>query len=142
MEIRPATVDDLGSIEVLLRQCSLPVVGVSDHLQNFVVAMEGSTMCGCGGLEHYGDTALLRSIAVAEHARDSGLGQRIVSRLVAACHSLQVRSLVLLTTTAEHYFVRQGFVRVAREDVPPLVLASSQFQGVCPGSAVSMVRTL
>ncbi|MGU3777940.1 arsenic resistance N-acetyltransferase ArsN2 [Burkholderia metallica] len=142
MDIRPATVDDLAPIETLLRQCSLPVVGVSDHLHNFVVAMEGSTMCGCGGLEHYGDAALLRSVAVAKHARDSGLGQRIVSRLVAACHSLQVRLLVLLTTTAEHYFTVQGFVRVARDDVPPLVLASSQFQGVCPGSAVSMVRIL
>ena len=38
MEIRPATVDDLASIETLLRQCGLPVVGVSDHLRNFVVA--------------------------------------------------------------------------------------------------------
>lgn len=140
MEIRPATVDDLASIETLLHQCGLPVVGVSDHLQDFVVAMEGSTMCGCGGIEHYRDAALLRSIAVAEHARGSGVGQRIVSQLVAACHSLQVRSLVLLTTTAENYFTRQGFVRVARDDVPPLVLASSQFQGVCPGSAASMLR--
>ncbi|MCA8102934.1 arsenic resistance N-acetyltransferase ArsN2 [Burkholderia contaminans] len=142
MEIRPATVDDLSSIETLLHQCGLPIVGVADHLQDFVVAMEGSTICGCGGIEHYGDVALLRSIAVAEHARDSGLGLHIVSQLVAACRSLQVRSLVLLTTTAEHYFTRQGFVRVARGDVPPLVLASSQFQGACPGSAVSMLRVL
>lgn len=142
MEIRPATVDDLASIETLLRQCGLPVVGVSDHLRNFVVATEGSMMCGCGGLEHYGDAALVRSIAVAERARDYGPGQRIVSRLVAECHALQVRSLVLLTTTAEHYFTRLGFVRVARGDVMPLVLASSQFQGVCPGSAVSMLRVL
>ncbi|CAB3771061.1 GNAT family N-acetyltransferase [Burkholderia puraquae] len=142
MEIRPATVNDLASIEALLHRCGLPVVGVSDHLQDFVVAMEGSTMCGCGGIERYGDAALLRSIAVAEHARDFGLGQRIVSRLVATCRSIQIRSLVLLTTTAEHYFTRHGFIRVARDQVPPLVLASSQFQGVCPGSAVSMVRVL
>ncbi|WP_081074145.1 arsenic resistance N-acetyltransferase ArsN2 [Burkholderia diffusa] len=142
MEIRPATVDNLASIETMLHQYGLPVVGVSDHLRNFVVAMEGSTMCGCVGLEHYGDAALLRSIAVAERARDSGLGQRIVSRLVVECHALQVLSLVLLTTTAEHCFTRHGFVRVARGDVPPLVLASSQFQGVCPGSAVSMLRAL
>ncbi|MDN7874947.1 arsenic resistance N-acetyltransferase ArsN2 [Burkholderia aenigmatica] len=142
MEIRPATVDDLASIEALLHQCGLPVIGVSDHLQNFVVAMDGSTMCGCGGIERYDDAALLRSIAVAEHARDAGLGQRIVSRLVAACHLLQVQSLVLLTTTAEDYFARLGFVCVARDDVPHLVRTSSQFQGVCPGSAVSMLWVL
>ncbi|HGL6719986.1 arsenic resistance N-acetyltransferase ArsN2 [Burkholderia contaminans] len=142
MEIRPATVDDLSSIETLLRQCGLPVVGVGDHLQNFVVAIEDSMMCGCGGIEHYGEAALMRSVAVAEHARDSGLGQTIVSRLVTECHSRKVRSLVLLTTTAEDYFARQGFVSVARDDVPPTVLASSQFRGVCPGSAVSMLRVL
>ena len=142
MEIRPATVDDLASLEALLCQCGLPVVGVSDHLQNFMVAIENSTVCGCGGVEHYGDAALLRSIAVAEHARDSGLGQSIVSQLVATCHARHVRALVFLTTTAEAYFTRHGFVRIARGDVPPLVLASSQFQGVCTGSAVSMLRVL
>ncbi|WP_069617801.1 arsenic resistance N-acetyltransferase ArsN2 [Burkholderia sp. A2] len=142
MEIRPATVDDLASIETLLCQCSLPVVGVRGHLQNFVVAMEGSTMCGCGGLENYGDVALLRSIAVAESLRGSGIGRVIVSRLVDECNTRNVRSLVLLTTTAEDYFADLGFVRVARGDVPPLALASTQFQGVCPGSAVSMQRVL
>ncbi|USS44327.1 arsenic resistance N-acetyltransferase ArsN2 (plasmid) [Burkholderia glumae] len=142
MEIRPASVDDLASIETLLHQSGLPIVSVSDHLQNFVVAVEGYAICGCGGIEHYGDSALLRSIAVAEHARNSGLGLRIVSQLTSTCRSLQVRSLVLLTTTAENYFARQGFERVARDDVPPLVLASRQFQSVCPGSAVSMVQIL
>ncbi|MCA8091947.1 arsenic resistance N-acetyltransferase ArsN2 [Burkholderia anthina] len=142
MEIRPATVNDLASIEALLHRCGLPVVGVSDHVRNCVVAMEGSTMCGCGGFEHYGDAALLRSIAVAEHARGAGLGRRIVARSITAYRLLQVRSLVLLTTTAEDYFARLGFVCVARDDVPPLVRTSSQFQGVCPGSAVSMLRVL
>ncbi len=142
MEIRPATVDDLASIEALLRQCGLPVVGVGDHLQNFFVAIDGSMMCGCGGIEHYGEAALIRSVAVVAHARNSGLGQTIVSRLVSECHSRKVRSMVLVTTTAEDYFARLGFVRVSRDDVPPLVLASSQFQGVCPGSAVSMLRVL
>lgn len=142
MEIRPATVEDLASIETLLNQSGLPVVGVSDHLRNFVVATESSAMCGCGGFEHYGDAALLRSIAVAEHARGFGLGQRIVARLIAACHFLKVRSLVLLTTTADDHFARLGFVCVARDEVPPLVRTSSQFQGVCPGSAISMLRVL
>ncbi|MCO8577382.1 GNAT family N-acetyltransferase [Burkholderia multivorans] len=142
MEIRSATVDDFASIEALLNQCSLPIVGVADHLQNFLVAIEDSEMCGCGGIEHYGQAALIRSVAVAEHARDSGLGQAIVARLVRESHSRKVRSLVLLTTTAESYFARQGFVRIARDDVPPMVLVSSQFRGVCPASATIMLKNL
>ncbi|KVD35995.1 GCN5 family acetyltransferase [Burkholderia sp. ABCPW 11] len=142
MEIRCATVDDLPSIEALLRQSGLPVAGVAGHVQRFVVAIEHSTVCGCGGVEYYGDAALLRSVAVAANMRGSGVGRVIVSRLVDACRSLDVRSLVLLTTTAEDYFARLGFVCVARRDVPSSVLASPQFQGVCPGSAVSMLRVL
>ncbi|WP_175686441.1 arsenic resistance N-acetyltransferase ArsN2 [Burkholderia anthina] len=142
MEIRPATADDLSSIETLLHRCGLPVVGVGDHLQNFVVAKEDSTICGCGGIEHYGDAALLRSIAVAQQKRDSGLGQRIVSRLVAECRSREVRSLALLTTTAENYFARHGFVRVSRQDIPAPLLASRQLRGVCPDSATAMLKDL
>lgn len=33
-------------------------------------------------------------------------------------------------------------MRVARNDVPHLLLASSQFQGVCPGSATVMLKVL
>ncbi|MPV55399.1 GNAT family N-acetyltransferase [Burkholderia sp. HI2761] len=142
MEIRCAAVDDLPSIEALLRENALPADGVASHVQRFVVAIEHSTICGCGGIEYYGDVALLRSVAVAAHVRDAGVGRVIVSRLVDACLSRNVRSLVLLTTTAESYFARLGFVRVARGDVPSAVLASPQFQGVCPESAVSMLRVL
>ncbi|NTZ84826.1 GNAT family N-acetyltransferase [Burkholderia metallica] len=143
MAIRCAAVEDLPSIEALLCQRGLPAAGVAGHVQRFVVAIEHSTICGCGGIEYYGDVPLLRSVAVVvAHLRGSGVGRRIVSRLVAACHSRNVQSLVLLTTTAEGYFARLGFVRVARGDVPSSVLASPQFQGVCPGLAVSMLRVL
>ncbi|MBY4672425.1 Amino-acid acetyltransferase [Burkholderia multivorans] len=142
MDIRPATVDDLASIERLLLQCDLPIIGVSDHLHNFVVATDGSTMCGCGGVEHYGEAALLRSIAVAGPVRGSGLGQTIISRLITGCRAMSVRSMVLLTTTAEGYFERHGFERVARDQVPASVLESTQFQGICPNSATAMLKEL
>ncbi|WP_230205832.1 GNAT family N-acetyltransferase [Burkholderia cenocepacia] len=74
----------------------------------------------------------MRSIAVNEHVRRAGVGRMLVARLLEQCRARAVRSVGLLTTTAEDYFAGQGFVRVAREDVPEPLLASSQFQGVCP----------
>ncbi|MBU9512553.1 arsenic resistance N-acetyltransferase ArsN2 [Burkholderia multivorans] len=142
MDIRPATVADLASIERLLLQCDLPIIGASDHLHNFVVAIDGSTMCGCGGVEHYGEAALLRSIAVAEHVRDAGLGRAIVSQLIARSRAWNVRSMVLLTTTAAGYFAHLGFERITRDQVPASVLVSSQFQGACPTSAGAMLKEL
>lgn len=70
------------------------------------------------------------------------MGKAIVSRLLAQCRSREVEAVALLTTTAEDYFAKEGFMRVARNDVPHLLLASSQFQGVCPGSATVMLKVL
>ncbi|AFQ49888.1 N-acetyltransferase GCN5 [Burkholderia cepacia GG4] len=85
---------------------------------------------------------VIRSVSVAEHLRRSGLGKSIVSYLLTACRTHAVPSVVLLTTTAEEYFAGHGFVRVARHEVPHPLPASSQFQGVCPGSATAMLKAL
>ncbi|KWK67544.1 arsenic resistance N-acetyltransferase ArsN2 [Burkholderia stagnalis] len=142
MHFRSAVVSDLASIEELLRINGLPTEGVAEHMTNFVVAEELSAVVGCGGIEYYDNFALIRSVAVAEHARDSGLGKSIVSHLLTACRAHAVQSVCLLTTTAEEYFAGLGFVRVARHEVPHSLLASSQFQGVCPGSATAMLMAL
>ncbi|CAB5154188.1 arsenic resistance N-acetyltransferase ArsN2 [Burkholderia cenocepacia] len=137
--IRQATESDLASIEALLRASGLPTEGVALYLPHFVVADAASGIVGCGGIEFHGRHALVRSIAVVEHARRAGLGQMLVARLLAECRARAIQSVGLLTTTAEDYFADQGFVRIVREAVPQPLLASSQFQGVCPGSAVAML---
>ncbi|MCI3973873.1 MULTISPECIES: arsenic resistance N-acetyltransferase ArsN2 [Burkholderia] len=115
---------------------------ISVSLTNFVVVVNSQGLVACGGIEFHGNFALIRSIAVAEQARGAGVGKAIVSRLLAQCRSRAVEAVALLTTTAEDYFAKEGFMRVARNDVPHLLLASSQFQGVCPGSATVMLKVL
>ena len=142
MQLRPAYASDLASIEALLQASGLPTAGVAEHLTGFVVAVDDSRVVACGGAEYHGDFALIRSIAVAGHVRRSGLGKAILSRLLSDCRSDEVPSVVLLTTTAEGYFADNGFVRISRGEVPPLLLASGQFQGVCPASATTMLMVL
>jgi amino-acid N-acetyltransferase len=142
MHLRSATASDLATIEALLAASDLPTIGVAEHLTNFVVGVKSSVTIACGGAEYYADFALMRSIAVAKDARGVGLGKTIVAHLLATCRMRAVRSVVLLTTTAEHYFAGQGFAPVAREEVPLPLLASSQFRGVCPASATTMLKAL
>lgn len=142
MNLRSAAVSDLASIEALLRVSGLPTMGVAEHLAQFIVAVESSGVVACGGIEYHGSFALIRSVAVAKHARGSGLGKTIVSHLLTACRTHAVQSVGLLTTTAENYFAAHGFVRVTRNEMPQPLLASSQFQGVCPGSAAAMLKAL
>ena len=53
-----------------------------------------------------------------------------------------VRALYLLTTTAEHFFPKLGFLRTERGSVPEEIAATHEFQTMCPDSAVVMVKRL
>jgi amino-acid N-acetyltransferase len=96
----------------------------------------------CGGLEYYGNAALLRSVAVESGHRGRGLGQSLVTGLLAAAANRCIGSVVLLTTTAEDFFPRMGFRAVPRSSLPAAVMASAEFKGACPDSATAMMLRL
>jgi len=138
--IRPADPDDLAAIERLLTVSSLPLDGVSDALEAFVVAQSGDEIVGVAGLEVCCDNALLRSVAVSPGWRSHGLGRALVTRVISDAEARGLRALYLLTTTAERYFPSFGFERIARDAVPPDVRETAEFQGACPASATVMCR--
>lgn len=139
---RGAVVADWPQIEDLLTGTGLPTTGAEKHLSGFLLAFRGQRLVGTAALERYGETALLRSVAVAEEERGTGLGQEIVRHLLDHAHTAGITSVVLLTTTAERFFPRFGFRPVSREAVDPAVHASEEFRGACPASAVVMMLNL
>ena len=135
--IRPARPADWPAIASLLARYDLPFDGAQDHLACFGVAEDAQgAIIGAAAVEPYGDAGLLRSVVVAE--RLHGLGGDLVRWSMARARDSGVKTLVLLTTTAPDYFPRFGFRQVTRDDVPPAVRASAEFQGSCPASAVVM----
>lgn len=138
--IRPATAADLPAAEALLTRAALTTVGVSDWIDRFLVADEDGFIAGVAGLELYGDAALLRSVAVADECRGTGIGRALVERALDAAAAAGAADVFLLTTTAEHYFPRFGFTPVSRDAVSPPLLASAEFRGACPASATVMCR--
>lgn len=141
--IAPPAPDALPEVLALLRESDLPLAGVEEHFGSFLVARsEEGTLAGCVGLERYGDVGLLRSLAVAAPARGTGLGASLVERLLELARSNGITTLYLLTTTAESYFPRFGFERIAREESNPKLEDSAELRGACPASAVLMRRKL
>jgi N-acetylglutamate synthase-like GNAT family acetyltransferase len=139
---RVARDEDWTAVERLLLACDLPVDGARAHFGAFIVAVDGDAVVGCVGAEVYGRDALLRSLAVRADRRARGAGDALVARSIEALRVRGVQRVALLTTTAEAFFARRGFVAVAREDVPEAVRASEEFRGACPASAVAMVISL
>jgi N-acetylglutamate synthase-like GNAT family acetyltransferase len=126
----------------LLRDSGLPIDGLVDHLKTALVARAGVTIVGCAAVEIYPDGALLRSVAVAPEARGHGVGERLIDAALALAHSYRAPAVYLLTTTAESYFPRFGFVQTTRNAVPAGVQQSMEFRSACPASAVVMRKAL
>jgi amino-acid N-acetyltransferase len=142
MRIRNATSADLTAVESLLSASDLPLDGVKDNFSNFVVAEDDGEIAGAIGLEEFGAVALLRSAVVSPKHRGSGVGRRLVERLLEGAEVAGIEELYLLTTTAEKYFPRFGFTRTTRSAVPNAVKASAEFQGACPDTAIVMTRRI
>ena len=138
VRVRNAGPEDLEMVTAFLTAAGLPAAGVAEHLGSFLIAEKGKECVGVGGLEIYGDVALLRSLAVRQQERHSGIGATLLEQLMTNAHSRGVIRLVLLTTTAEHYFVRKGFVRIDRSTLSGPITGSKEFTGACPSTAVCM----
>ncbi|CAG0968732.1 partial amino-acid N-acetyltransferase, partial [Anaerolineae bacterium] len=53
-----------------------------------------------------------------------------------------VKSLYLLTMTAEAFFLRRGYARLLRENAPEAIRNTKEFSGICPLSSAFMVKNL
>lgn len=117
---------------------ALPIEGVAEHFGRFFVIDLGGRIVGAAGLELYGHDALLRSVVVADDARGRGLGALLTRRALGEAAARGAHAVYLLTTTAEPFFPRFGFERIAPNDVPQALRSSREFQGACPVSAIVM----
>jgi amino-acid N-acetyltransferase len=142
VDIERATADDRESILRLLAESHLPLDGLLDHLDTALVARADGRLVGCAALEVYPDGVLLRSVAVDRHARGLGIGRALTNAALTLARSLDVPSVYLLTTTAEHYFPKLGFTTIARDQVPAGVQQSVEFRSACPASAIVMRQSL
>lgn len=140
--IRPASTADARPLLGLLRDADLAIPGVVEHLGSFVVAERDGTITGAMGLELRGSAALLRSAVVAPEERGTGIGRQLYERVAALARERGITTLYLLTTTADGYWARFGFVKITRDDVPESVRESAEFAGACPASATVMSLAL
>jgi len=136
--LRAATRDDWDSIRTLLEEARLPTDGVGDGQGFFVVFEARGRIVGTGGIELYGRSGLLRSVAVADSHRRQGIAGRVCDELEASASRRSLESIHLLTETAEGFFAKRGYAPIDRSEAPPEIAASREFASICPDSATLM----
>lgn len=138
-----ATKDDAAEIKRLLAEADLHHEDItSSLLRHFLLGFNGSRLVAVVGLEIKTRSALLRSLAVDAKFRDRGIAAELVDKIESHAKSLNVKTLYLLTLTAERFFAKYGYQRVGRESAPAGIQATAEFQTLCPASAVCMIKHL
>ena len=142
MIFRFAEHNDLPRVTELLAAVDLPCQDIGEHMPNFLLIENDGKLSGVVGLEVSGSFALLRSLAVKETERRSGLGKALVDKIISYAQLNNVEKIFLLTTTAEEFFRKRGFAAIEREALPAEIKSTEEFKSICPLSATCMVREI
>ncbi len=145
--VRDVRQSDWQNVRRLLHRAGLPVSDLRpERIESFLIAERsgagGSETLGTIGLQQFDQVGLLRSLAVSDSSRKSGLGRRLVSALEASACCAGVKDLWLLTIDAERYFENLGYKIMSRENAPDIIRETEEFSGLCPDGAYLMHKTL
>lgn len=138
--VREATPADLPAVRRLLSETGLAdgKFEVQFGPKFAVATATDGRVIGVAGVEVHGDDGLLRSVATDAAWRGRGVGDALTRDRLAWARGRGLRSVWLLTTTAQDYFPRFGFARADRSAAPPELQRSEEFAGACPATATAM----
>ena len=103
---------------------------------------DNDKLVGVGGLEIMGSVALLRSVAVKPDVRGKGIGKELVAQIEQVAKHSGIKALYLLTNTAANFFQTIGYQRIERNSFAESLKRTAQFTGLCPVSAVCMIKEI
>lgn len=136
LKMEQKTEDILNEINDLLVASNLvPVQLESDKLYFFCHKDKAGKIIGVIGVELYGTSSLLRSLAVSFERRNEGIGHSLLKEALAFAKSIASYDVYLITETIADTMQDYGFCDVAREKMPAAMLKSPYLNGICPCSA-------
>lgn len=138
-----ATPTDLPSVQNLLTENKLPIGGIEDQFETFIVAFtDDSKLIGCAGLEKYDNYGLIRSVVVQSAFQHKFLGSKLVEQVEQLAKKHTISQIYLLTETAKDFFAKKGYTVISRNDVPKHIQESYEYSTACKVSAVVMKKDL
>lgn len=133
----------LSAVAAFLDSVNLPASDLCEtDMSRFLYVGQRHHPVGIVGFEAYNDLGLLRSLAVHPEYRQQGIGELLLNRVEQQAWDHGVRKLYLLTLDADGYFAHRFFRPIPREQAPPEIIATSQYQSLCPTSARLMLKEL
>jgi len=142
LSIQAAAPSDYQAVCELLSKHKLPIEDINQELAHFFIVKQHGLSIGVIGMELYGEYGLLRSMATDPVHRNNGIASSLIAELFSYGKSLGLKEMYLLTETAENYFAKRGFQKINREETPPAIKQSAEFNHLCPSTAVVMKKEI
>jgi amino-acid N-acetyltransferase len=141
LAVAQATAAELPVIAAALAEAGLTIADLGlPNRRLYCLRDRDGAVVALSGLEVYAVDALLRSVLVVPTRRRHGLGRTIVALTMDEAAALGARRIFLLTTDAQPFFERLGFVAIARKQAPPAIAATAEFERLCPATATCMMK--
>jgi amino-acid N-acetyltransferase len=130
IEVRPARTQDIPGIRALIDSYTLggrllnkETVMLYEDVQEFIVAVDGNSVVGCGALHVlWEDLAEVRTVAVVDNLKGQGVGHQILEAIISRARTVGVSRIFCLTFETE-FFGRHGFEEIHGTPVDPDVYA-------------------
>ena len=124
--IRSARTADVKQIRSIIDTFAAPgkmlekeTVTLFESVQEFVVAVDGDEVVGCGALHVlWEDLAEVRTVAVKEEFHKNGIGHQIIEAIIDRARSVGVERIFCLTFQTE-FFGKHGFKVIEGTPVEP-----------------------
>ena len=141
MNIVPDSQNNFSKAIQLLKKNNLPTEDINPGTQLFVVEEENNVV-GTVAVEYNFNEALLRSLSVSEEKRNAGIGLMLVEFIEDYVQKQGVKSIYLLTTTAENFFLKRGYQKTDRNAVPDFIKNTKEYSVLCSSSSTLMKKAL
>jgi len=141
MNIVPASQNSFSAAIDLLKKNNLPTEDINPGTQLFVVE-ENDTVVGTVAVQYDFNVALLRSLCVSDDKRNTGIGETLVEFIEHYVQKQGVQSVYLLTTTAENFFLKKGYKKMDRKEVPEFIKNTKEYSVLCSASSSLMKKEI
>ncbi len=124
-QLREAAIDDVGGILALIEPLEAEGVLVRRNRERlemeigrFLVLEHDRRVIGCAALYPFGDEGEIACLVVHPEYRNSGVGDRLLSRIEERAKKQGVKRVFVLTTRTAHWFVERGFKEAGVDALP------------------------
>jgi len=136
----PLAVWERDGLAAALAKAGLPTDDIESPGTLFWRFENDDVPVGFGGLEIFGNQALLRSVVTLPPVRNRGIGTAIVESLEAEARIRNCRAIWLVTDKAAAFFRQRGYRACERSEAPEQIREAAPFAN--PVAAAAMMKQL